>query len=112
MSDLRAGTDDFATSNLHNYINRATVVQNGPGQYGNLGAWILTGPGAAVFDFSAFKTTAIRERVRLQFRAEFFNFFNRVNFSSPSTNLNAGTFGRITGAAAPREVQLGLKLIF
>jgi hypothetical protein len=110
--DLRGGTDDYRTSNLHNYINRATVVPNARGQYGNLGAWILTGPGVAICDFSLFKTTAIRERVRVQFRAEFFNLFNRVNFSNPSTNLNAGTFGRITGAAAPREVQLGLKLIY
>jgi len=50
--DLRAGTDDFADSNLHNYINRATVAQNLPGQYGNIGAWILTGPGLATFEIS------------------------------------------------------------
>jgi hypothetical protein len=97
---------------LHNYINRATVAPNLLHQYGNLGAWILTGPGVAVCDFSAFKTTAVRERVRLQFRAELFNVLNRVNFSNPSTNLNAGTFGRITGAATPRELQFGLKLIY
>ena len=110
--DLRAGTDDFAETSLHNFINRAAVAPNGLHQYGNLGAWVLTGPGVATCDFSAFKTTAIRERVKLQFRAEFFNVLNRVNFSNPSTNLNAGTFGRITGAAAPRELQFGLKLIY
>ena len=110
--DMRAGTSDYRASNLHNYLNRAAFTPNLRGQYGNLGGWILTGPGVQVFDFSVFKNTAIRERATLQFRTEFFNFFNRPNFSNPNTNLNSGTFGRITGAGAAREIQFGLKLLF
>ena len=110
--DIRAGTDDYRTSNLHNYLNRAAFVANGRGQYGNLGGYVLTGPGAYTWDFSVFKNTAIREKATVQFRAEFFNIFNRANFSNPSTAQNAGTFGRITGAGAARELQFGLKLLY
>ena len=110
--DLRQGTDDYRTSNLHLYVNRAPLVQGSRGQYGNLGAWLLTGPGNVVWDFSIFKNTLLTERVNLQFRAEFFNFFNHTNLNGPNTNLNSGTFGRITGAGASREIQFGLKLIY
>jgi hypothetical protein len=110
--NLREGTSDYRTSNLHAYVNRAPLAQSGRGQYGNVGAWVLAGPGSHIWDFSVFKNTAIKERVTLQFRTEFFNLFNHTNFSNPNTNLNSGTFGRITGAGASREIQFGLKLIF
>lgn len=110
--DIRAGADDYRTSNLHNYINRAAFVPNAARQYGNLGGYVLTGPGAYTWDFSVFKNTAIREKATVQFRAEFFNVFNRANFSNPNTSLSAGTFGRITGAGAARELQFGLKLLY
>ncbi|MEO7650627.1 MAG: TonB-dependent receptor, partial [Bryobacteraceae bacterium] len=110
--DFRANTSDFRTTNEHLYINRAPFVQPGRAQYGNLGAFVLTGPGSMTWDTSLFKNTVIRERVTLQFRAEFFNFTNRPNFSGPNANLNSGTFGRITGSSGARELQFGLKLLF
>ena len=65
-------------------------------------------------DFSVLKDFPFYEAHRIQFRAEFFNIFNRVVFAGPSGNLNApATFGRISGQAnAPRNIQLGLKYIF
>jgi hypothetical protein len=65
-------------------------------------------------DFSVLKDFRIVEAHRLQFRAEFFNIFNRVVFGGPSGNLNApATFGRIGGQAnSPRNIQLGLKYVF
>src|SRR5262249_46967513 len=54
----------------------------------------LYGPGAANFDISLFKNTTIRERWKVQFRAEAFNAFNRVQFGNPATNINLNTFGR------------------
>ncbi|HUS06661.1 MAG TPA: hypothetical protein VMZ52_10210, partial [Bryobacteraceae bacterium] len=103
---------DFRSDPLHQYINRAAFVQPTQGQYGNLGAFVMNGPSSVVFDLSLFKNTMIRERVTLQFRAEAFNFTNRPNFGGPNTNLNSGTFGRITGASGSRELQFGLKLLF
>jgi len=110
--DIRAGTSDYRRSELHNYINRDAFIQPTRGQYGNLGGFVLTGPGSATIDFSLFKNTPIREKVTLQFRAEAFNITNRPNFGGPNANLNSGTFGRITGSSGAREMQLGLKLLF
>jgi hypothetical protein len=60
----------------------------------------------------------ITERIKMQFRAEIFNAFNRVNFGVPNTTVFSSgvpsvTAGAITTLAAnPRQIQLGLKLIF
>ena len=110
--DIRNGTGDYRSSNLHNYIDRTDFTPNTKGQYGNLGGYVLTGPGSENFDFSIFKSTKIRERVTVQFRTEFFNVLNHANFGNPNTALNSGTFGRITSAATSRDVQFGLKLLF
>jgi len=45
-------------------------------------------------------------------RLEAFNVFNRTNFSNPVTGLTNTNFGRLTGAGAPRIVQLAVKIIF
>ena len=110
--DIRVGTTEYREDPLHVYVNRNAFVQPAPGVYGNLGAFVLTGPGSMVFDLSLFKNITVRERMNLQFRAEAFNFTNRPNFGGPNTNLNSGTFGRITGATGARELQFGLKLLF
>jgi hypothetical protein len=83
-----------------------------------LGRGTLTGPGLADFDLSLFKNTGITEKANLQFRAEFFNILNRWNYGPPNTTVFSGTAvspsaGLITTTATnPRQIQLGLKLIF
>jgi len=73
----------------------------------------LYGPGINDWGISVFKNTSIRERFTLQFRAEAFNAFNRVQFANPATNITLGTFGVIsTQANLPRDIQLALKLKF
>ena len=75
---------------------------------------ILRASGFTQFDFGGYKNFAITERIRMQFRAEAFNLFNRTNFGNPNSNFDdAANFGRITGLSGkPREMQLGLKLMF
>ncbi len=65
-------------------------------------------------DFSVLKDFTIHEAHRIQFRAEFFNIFNRVVFGGPAANINApATFGRIGGQGnSPRNIQLALKYVF
>ena len=57
------------------------------------------------------KAFHLGEFLKLDFRGEAFNVFNRVQFSSPSNNLNSLNFGQITGQAnAPRTMQVALKI--
>lgn len=81
---------------------------------GNLGRNTYRGPGYAGTDFSLFKNfrLPLTEATRLQFRAEFFNMFNRTNLYRPQGNLASGTFGRSTQAFPGREIQFALKFIF
>ena len=73
----------------------------------------LRAPGIANWDFAAFKETAITERYNLQFRAEVFNLFNRVQFSAPNTTVGTTTLGVVTAQANnARLVQLALRLRF
>lgn len=52
------------------------------------------------------------EEVTVQFRAEFFNLFNRPNLYLPDLYLGSPTFGRILSEGELRHIQLGLKLLF
>ena len=82
-------------------------------QFGNLGRNVLRGPGFKNFDIGMFKNFNIRERIRLQYRAEFFNLFNMVNFSNPGGALGTPGFGRSTGTQnQQRSIQMGLKLYY
>ena len=64
-------------------------------------------------DFSLLKVTALGEHLKLQFRAEAFNIFNRTVFGFPATDLGGSDFGTVTTQAnRPRSLQLGAKLIF
>jgi hypothetical protein len=102
------------------YFNPNAFIVPPAGTYGNLGRDTLVGPGAAELDFSLLKTTAISERFKLQFRAEFFNILNHTNFSTPNTivfssasALPSPTAGVITATSTTsRQIQLGLKLLF
>ena len=96
-------------------LNAGFASDSRCGLFGNLGANVFSAPGQQTFDLSLFKTTTIRENLRLQFRAEFFNALNRANFRSPSgprLRLTSGSFGRITAANDPRQIQFALKILF
>jgi len=64
-------------------------------------------------DVSILKNTAVGEKVRIQFRAEIFNLFNRTQFSFPSVDLGSSDFGMVfLQQNRPRTMQMGLKVIF
>ena len=82
--------------------------------YGNTARNLLYGPGQKNVDFSIVKFLPFSERLRGEFRTEFFNLFNFANFASPGNNiLVPATFGRITSTSAgPRVIQFAFKLNF
>ncbi len=85
-------------------------------RFGSAGRNILTGPGLRNYDLGVGKNTRFGrdERFNIQFRAEFFNFFNRANYNNPVVTINSAStkFGVITSAGAPRVMQFTLKVQF
>jgi len=112
------------------YFNPAAFSAPTAGYVGNVSRDSLTGPGFADWDISLLKSTALTERTRIQFRAEFFNILNHTNLQLPNevvysagptqgTTANQNTVaalgspGVISATAnTSRQIQLGLKLLF
>ncbi|MGH9673874.1 MAG: TonB-dependent receptor domain-containing protein, partial [Bryobacteraceae bacterium] len=114
--DLYSTTRDPA-----NYFNRAAVIApsvatpNDPSRpFGNLGRNVASTRAIYNLDFGTHKDFALPwEGKRVEFRAEFFNLFNKTNLGAPAGNVLANNFGTITSLAAPaRQIQFALKLVF
>jgi hypothetical protein len=100
---------------LNRYFDTTVFSQPAPFTFGNVSARTndLRGSSSRNHDLSLFKEFVPRERLRVQFRAEWLNAFNRVQFGSPNTSVTATNFGVITSqASAPRQTQFGLKVLF
>jgi len=82
------------------------------GQNGNMGRNIFAGPAFKDIDFAIFKNTKVGEKLNIQFRAEAFNLFNRVNLYNPNGNMGSPQFGQSTAAFPSRQMQLSLRFIF
>jgi hypothetical protein len=72
----------------------------------------LREPGIKSFDISLSRSQRIKERVSLQFRAEFYNAFNTTQFGGPIDNVNDLNFGKILSSAGGRNIQFGLGLSY
>jgi hypothetical protein len=85
------------------------------GTLGNEPRGLIIGPPQRRWDLSLFKTFAIKEELRVQFRAELYNVTNTPNFNQPNASFGGGGFGTITSTAPgsiPRTAQFALKLLF
>jgi hypothetical protein len=99
---------------LNAYFNTAVFSAPPAFTFGNTARTLpdIFAPGTKNWDFSIMKNNRLKERYNLQFRTEFFNGFNIVNFGGPSTTQGTASFGVIGGAADGRVIQSGLKLLF
>jgi hypothetical protein len=100
------------TGDSTQHLNPAAFATPAPGQMGTLGKGSVRGKPITNVDFSLGKNWIVKEKYRIQFRTEFFNLFNSVNFTGFDTDLRNSSFGTLNFAQAPREIQLGLKFIF
>jgi hypothetical protein len=84
----------------------------------------LLGPNYRNFHFASSKMTSINERLRVQFRADFYNPTNHPNFANPyspdgrsleiypiTAASDVGLGNPILGGGGPRSIQFGLKLL-
>jgi len=92
--------------------NNPTFDPDNP--FGNTPRNFLYGPGQKNLDLSVVKFIPVKETVRAELRAEFFNLFNWTNFANPNSNIAVpSTFGRITATSSgPRVIQFAFKLSF
>jgi len=122
--DPYSGVSHSIVNGLVQWFNPAAFTDPPAGQYGTLRRGQYFNPGYGDIDFSVLKNTAITERVTLQFRAEFFNVFNRTNLApvgAPTAGDSGGQIGSTVGVfwAAPAigpgepfNTQLSAKIIF
>lgn len=97
------------------WFNTSAFTLPAPYTFGNEGRNNMTGPPFKNLDFITYKDFLFTERLRLQFRAEFFNIFNHPSFGLPDNTVSDSNFGVITTTALPdsnREIQFALKLMF
>ncbi|MBI3208748.1 MAG: hypothetical protein HYZ37_07590 [Candidatus Solibacter usitatus] len=97
---------------LTRWFNTAAFAPNAAFTFGNAGRNLIDGPGLTNFDLALYKSFKFSERMRLQFRAEAFNSSNTPYFGSPNGQVGNANFGQISSAGRPRNLQLGLKLVF
>jgi hypothetical protein len=112
------------SQNRFEFFNPLVFARPAQGTLGNLGRNALTGPGFQNWDISLYKNTHITERVSAQLRLETFNALNHtqwagvnggINVPNPSTAVTVATqggTGQISGTRDPRNIQLGLKILF
>ncbi len=98
----------------NHWFDTSAYVLQAAGTYGNSARDTAFQDGTKNLDLSLFKNNYIfgEKRWNLQFRAEFFNFLNNVNFGRPNQSINGPAFGVVTSAATPRQIQFALKFLF
>lgn len=102
------------------WFNTAAFAAPGVGNFGNAPRDVFRGPGINNSDFTLFKNFPIREKARLQFRAEMYNLFNHTQWSGVDNNARFdaagnqvnGQFGQVTSARLERQLQFALRFEF
>jgi len=110
--NVKPGSSAAGPKTIAQWFNTAAFEMPPFGFFGNAGRNIIRGPGIHNWDFAVFKNFQVRERGNIQFRAEWFNFFNHPNFDGVSTTFGSGNFGQVTSARTARVTQFALKLEF
>jgi len=103
------------TGNRSDFLKGFALASDFPnpplGQQGNAGRNTFTGPGLANLN-TEFAKAVNWERFVIEFRADVFNLFNRVNLTQPDSDLSSSLFGRSTSQNLPRSWQFGLRVDF
>ena len=107
--DVALSTDE---RNANHWFNTAAFKTPGSTVLGTAGAGTIQGPGLYLWDVSLRKEFKVRERGKLQFRADSFNVMNHVNFRSLQVTTSSANYGTLTGSGPARNIQGGLRLDF
>jgi outer membrane receptor protein involved in Fe transport len=111
-ADYLGGDINLDSRSEEEWFNTAVFATAPDVRRGNSAIGIIEGPHQYTWDVSLRKNFNLLGRVRIGFRADVFNVFNRVNFNNPNTTVTSNDFGTITSAKIPRQSQLGLRVTF
>jgi hypothetical protein len=116
-SDPGLPSDRSRQEKIVSWFNTGVFSQPAPFTFGNAPRSLpnVRADGVKNLDTSLFKEVSLYKegRAKLQFRAEFFNALNRPQFAAPGVTFGSSTFGVVSAQAnIPRQIQLGLKVLF
>jgi hypothetical protein len=94
------------------WFAREAFAAPAPFTFGNAGRNILRADAISRLDASVFRNIPINERMFAQLRVEGYNVLNVVTYNAPVAEFTNVNFGRVTGAAASRSLQIGARLFF
>jgi hypothetical protein len=98
---------------LDRYLNPAAFAYPAAGTLGDHRSASIEGPGFWTMDVAITRNVSFGAERGLELRVEVFNLFDNFNWGNPNSNLDAGTFGRITTQIGdPRIMQFGVKYGF
>jgi Carboxypeptidase regulatory-like domain/TonB dependent receptor len=115
--DVVAGCNKGASRTVQAWFNTSCFVPAAAYNFGDESRVdpTLRQDGINNWDFALFKKTYFgpEAKFNLEFRAEFFNIFNRTQFAAPNTTLGNNSFGVVSSDNGnPRLIQFGLRFSF
>ena len=115
VTNLKGAKLDQKT--IDRWFNTSVFAQPASYTFGNAPRWFsnIRYDNTNNWDLALAKNWQIMESIRIQFRAEMFNAYNRVQFGRANTTFGSAAFGTVGGTApgaGPRNVQFGLRLAF
>jgi hypothetical protein len=101
------------TRTSDHWLNTAAFAAPPAFTFGNVGRNSVYGPGLQTLDFAVVRDFSLTEKMKFQFRGEFFNALNHTNLGTPDRFVNTPQFGTISETTTPgREIQLSARISF
>jgi hypothetical protein len=110
--NMIANPNDVANRSASAWFNTAAFTPAAQFVIGNASRNPVRGPGLQEADLMLSKSFQIRERYRIEFRAEAFNVSNTPGLADPNGSFGSAAFGTITSAGNPRDFEFALKAHF
>jgi hypothetical protein len=111
-ADYLGGDISIGNRDENQWFNTAAFASAPEGGRGNAPIGLIEGPHWYQWDLSGRKKFRLPGNATIEFRADVFNVFNRLNLRNPNVVVTAAEFGRINEARIPRQTQLSFRLAF
>ena len=100
------------TRTTDEWFNTAAFAVAPPNTFGDAGRNSLIGPDYSSFDLSLSRRFTLHDRTTATFEAQSFNLLNHPSYSLPNPYADQASFGTISSATDPRQLQFALRLAF